>query len=117
MFLGIWPAIVNWVPGPCRIFTCCLVVALGGMGVEVGGTGVGGTGVGEGADVAVGGVVGVAGTVGLGVGVAVAVAPHAVANKTNSANVRTNRVLRVFIENLLNWVHAVVLDGVQFRLC
>ena len=70
----------------------------------MGGTGVGGTGVGDGANVAVGGAVGVAGEVGLGVGVAVALAPQAVATKTSNARARTNRVLRVFIENLLIWV-------------
>lgn len=48
-----------------------------------------------------GGTVGDTGDVGLGVGVAVALAPHALNAKAKSIRATTNKVFRVFIENLL----------------
>ena len=68
------------------------------MGVGVGGSGVdvGGTGVDVGGNV--GSTVGDAATVGLGVGVAVALAPQAVIAMTNNPKTINERTFRMFIQ-------------------
>jgi methyl coenzyme M reductase subunit C len=55
-------------------------------------------GVGVGGSVAVGGTVGDTGTVGLGVGVAVALAPHALSTRTKSIRAITKKVFRMFMK-------------------
>jgi hypothetical protein len=74
------------------------------MDVAVGGTGVGGTGVGVGGSVGGGTAVGVTATVGFAVGVAVALAPQALTLRTKMIKPSTNKMLRVFIEILLDGI-------------